>query len=142
MAAAIEIDIGGIVSGVADGLDSLFTSDEEREAANLKLQQVLSQPHILQAMANIESAKNTNWFVAGGRPALFWVCALSLLYHWLVKQFIIIAFILALDAARAKEVIELLPSINSAEVTGLVAALLGLASVRGYEKVKGVAREK
>ena len=29
--------IGGIVEGLTKGLDELFTSDEEREAAKLKL---------------------------------------------------------------------------------------------------------
>ena len=29
--------LGGIVEGLASGLDELFTSDEEREAAKLKL---------------------------------------------------------------------------------------------------------
>ena len=53
--------IGGIVEGLTNGLDELFTSDEEREAAKLKLQTLMQQPHILQAVANIEGAKPVSY---------------------------------------------------------------------------------
>ena len=91
-------------------------------------------------MANIESAKSTNWFVAGGRPALLWICATALAYHWILKDLLVTGLV-ALHA-DPDPLIPLLPSINSDEVTGLILALLGLAGIRGYEKVKNVARER
>ena len=138
MSALVSIDAGSLAGSVVDGIDSLFTSDEEREAAKLKLSEVMQQPHILQAMANIESAKNTNWFVAGGRPALLWICAVALLYNWILKDFIVIG-IVTLNT-NAAEIVPLLPTIDGNEVTGLVLALLGLGAMRTYEKAKGVAR--
>ena len=79
--------IGGIVEGLALGLDELFTSEEERAAAKLKLQALMQQPHILQAVANIEGAKHRSIFVAGWRPAIGWVAALGLGYQFLVLPF-------------------------------------------------------
>jgi hypothetical protein len=93
---------------------------------------------MMQAQANIEAAKNTNWFVAGGRPSLLWICAIALLYNWILKDFIVIG-IVTLNK-NASEIVPLLPTIDGNEVTGLVLALLGLGAMRTYEKTKGVSR--
>ena len=55
------------------GLDGLFTSDEERAKAELSLNHQLQQPHILQALANIEEAKHPSVFVSGWRPTRSWL---------------------------------------------------------------------
>ena len=138
MAGIINFDVGSLGEAVMGGLDDLFTSDEEREAAKLKMMALMAQPHLMQAAANIESAKSTNWFVAGGRPALMWVCAIALFYNWLIKDMIVIGIVSF--NKNAAEIVPLLPSIDGAEVTGLVTALLGLGALRTYEKVKDKAR--
>jgi hypothetical protein len=138
MAGLVNFDVGSLAGSVMDGLDGLFTSDEEREAAALKIQTLMMQPHMMQAQANIESAKNTNWFVAGGRPSLMWVCAIALFYNWLIKDLIVIGIVSF--NSNAAEIVPLLPSIDGAEVTGLVTALLGLGALRTFEKVKDRAR--
>lgn len=125
--------IGGIVEGLATGLDELFTSDEEREAAKLKLQTLMQQPHILQAVANIEGAKHRSTFVAGWRPAIGWVAALGLGYQYLVLPFAgLINAYLKLPAE--------LPNLESDQLMTLVLALLGLGGMRSYEKLKGVSK--
>tara|TARA_R110000772_G_scaffold1190_5_gene4191 strand:+ start:10185 stop:10601 length:417 start_codon:yes stop_codon:yes gene_type:complete len=134
----VNFDVGSLADSVMSGLDGLFTSDDERSAAALKIQTLMAQPHMMQAQANIESAKNTNWFVAGGRPSLLWICAIALLYNWIIKDFIVIGIVTLSD--RATEIVPLLPTIDGNEVTGLVLALLGLGAMRTYEKTKGVSR--
>lgn len=138
MSGIVNFDVGSLADSVMSGLDGLFTSDDERSAAALKIQTLMAQPHMMQAQANIESAKNTNWFVAGGRPALLWICAIALLYNWIIKDFIVIGIVTLSD--RATEIVPLLPTIDGNEVTGLVLALLGLGAMRTYEKTKGVSR--
>ena len=125
--------IGGIVEGLASGLDELFTSEEERAAAKLKLQALMQQPHILQAVANIEGAKHRSIFVAGWRPAIGWVAALGLAYQYLVLPFAgLINAYLKLPAD--------LPNLESDQLMTLVLALLGLGGMRTYEKFKGVTK--
>lgn len=125
--------IGGIVEGLALGLDELFTSEEERAAAKLKLQALMQQPHILQAVANIEGAKHRSIFVAGWRPAIGWVAALGLGYQYLVLPFAgLINAYLKLPAD--------LPNLESDQLMTLVLALLGLGGMRTYEKFKGVSK--
>ena len=138
MSGIVNFDVGSLADSVMGGLDGLFTSDDERAAAALKIQALMAQPHMMQAQANIESAKNTNWFVAGARPSLLWICAIALFYNWIIKDFIVIGIITLSD--RAAEIVPLLPSIDGAEVTGLVTALLGLGALRTWEKTKGVSR--
>ena len=125
--------IGGIVDGLAKGLDELFTSDEEREAAKLKLATLMQQPHILQAAANIEGAKHRSVFVAGWRPAIGWVAALGLGYQFLVLPFA------GLINAYAKLPVEL-PSLAAEQLMSLVMALLGLGGMRTFEKYKGASK--
>lgn len=125
--------IGGIVDGLAKGLDELFTSDEEREAAKLKLATLMQQPHILQAVANIEGAKHRSVFVAGWRPAIGWVAALGLGYQFLVLPFAgLINAYLKLPAE--------LPQLQAEQLMTLVLSLLGLGGMRTFEKYKGISK--
>lgn len=139
MSSLVEVDVGGVVDGLMGGLDDLFTSDEERLRARARMQEVLQQPANLQAKITLQEAKSTNWFVAGGRPALIWVSAGCLLYNWLLKDFIILGMVMA---GANQETLDLLPSINTAEIIGLVVTLLGIGGLRTYEKLNGVARER
>ena len=123
----------GIAGSVMNGLDDLFTSEEEKANATLKMAELLQKPHNLQAMANIEGAKHRSVFVAGWRPAIGWVCAIGLGYQFLILPFA--GLINAFYALPAE-----LPAIQAAELTTLVMALLGLGGMRSYEKAKGLTR--
>lgn len=136
----VNVDVSGLAKEIRGGLDDLFTSDEERMEGERKLADILQRPHTMQAMANIKAATHKSWFVAGARPALLWVCAVSLAYNWLAKQFIITGIVVFTEAERAAQIVPLLPSLESAEITGLIATLLGLGTLRTVEKAKGVAR--
>ena len=123
----------GIAGSVMEGLDDLFTSDEEKATATLRLTELLQKPHNLQAMANIEGAKHSSVFVAGWRPAIGWVCAIGLGYQFLILPFA--GLINAFYALPAE-----LPAIQAAELSTLVMSLLGLGGLRSYEKAKGLTK--
>jgi len=123
----------GIAGSVIEGLDDLFTSDEEKATATLKMTELLQKPHNLQAMANIEGAKHSSVFVAGWRPAIGWVCAIGLGYQFLILPFA--GLINAYYALPAE-----LPTIQAAELSTLVMSLLGLGGLRSYEKAKGLTK--
>lgn len=128
--------LAGITNAVMSGLDSLFTSDEQRAKAELLLNQQLSQPHILQAMANIEEAKHPSVFVSGWRPALGWLCVLILAYAWIFRDLVIIILMLQ----EREDIVNQLPATDTSTVITLLLCLLGLGSARTLEKLKGVAR--
>ncbi|MDB4001207.1 holin family protein [Oceanospirillaceae bacterium] len=125
--------LAGIAGSVMEGLDDLFTSDEEKANATLRLTELLQKPHNLQAMANIEGAKHSSVFVAGWRPAIGWVCAIGLGYQFLILPFA--GLINAFYALPAE-----LPAIQAAELSTLVMSLLGLGGLRSYEKAKGITK--
>jgi|TARA_B110000503_G_scaffold126151_1_gene194457 hypothetical protein len=125
--------LAGIAGSVMEGLDDLFTSDEEKANATLRLTELLQKPHNLQAMANIEGAKHSSVFVAGWRPAIGWVCAIGLGYQFLILPFA--GLINAFYALPAE-----LPAIQAAELSTLVMSLLGLGGLRSYEKAKGLTK--
>ena len=129
--------LAGVTKALMSGLDSLFTSDEERARAELLLNQQLSQPHILQALANIEEAKHPSVFVSGWRPALGWLCVLILTYSWILRDVLVIGLMLTEQQA----IVDKLPATDTGTVITLLLCLLGLGSARTIEKLKGVARK-
>jgi hypothetical protein len=128
--------IKGLAEGIMGGLDALFTSDDERAKAALELEKVLAQPHILQAMTNIEEAKHSSVFVAGWRPFIGWVAGVGLAYNFLIYPFA------GLIASAISPEIKLPELTSAGELMTLVLSLLGLGGLRTYEKVKQVDRKK
>ncbi|WBA81559.1 MULTISPECIES: 3TM-type holin [Endozoicomonas] len=128
--------MAGIAKELMGGLDGLFTSDEERAKAELSLNRQLQQPHILQALANIEEAKHPSVFVSGWRPALGWLCVFILAWTWIVRDVVIIGLMLV----DKSEVVQQLPTTDTSTVITLLLCLLGLGGARTIEKLKGVAR--
>ena len=136
MSSLVEVDAGAVVNGLFKGIDSLFTSDEERAQAKLMMQVELQKPHMMQALTTLEEAKNPNWWVSGWRPALGWLSVFLLAYSWVGRDFIIIG----LSMSEMDETIKLLPKVNPGELMTLVISLLGLGGLRTYEKMNGKAR--
>ena len=90
--------ISGLFSA-AQSLISRFFPDPEKQAeaqrALLQMQQngelalLASETDLakLQIQVNVEEAKSTNWFVAGWRPGIGWVCGAGLAYASLIEPF-------------------------------------------------------
>jgi len=147
-------DVAASTAGaVVEGLDSLFTSDDERakwEHLRAKLEQ---EPHLLQALTNKVEAAHPSTFVAGWRPALGWTCAAGLFFFY-PARFAVGGAIWARQAWAYLEAAEASPDFatvalqlpafpfEAGDLVQLVLALLGLAGLRTVEKFQGVARNK
>ena len=81
-----------------------------------------------QIKVNEAQAAHKSLFVAGGRPAIMWICALGLFYNVLVHPILDIW----LD----------MPYVNTDILMPVMMGLLGLGGMRTVEKIKNVAREK
>ncbi|MDG4603642.1 MAG: 3TM-type holin [Defluviicoccus sp.] len=121
--------IQGVVEGVGEVLDRLFTSDEERAKLALARLEIERLPALKQIEVNLAEAAHPSVFVAGWRPAIGWVCALALVWAFLLQPmatWAISTFALGLTV----------PAIVSDHLFELVLAMLGMAGLRTFEKTK------
>ena len=126
--------IGAASSLLSSALD-FFEGDKKREA-ELLLKQVdnVQAQAMAQIAANAEQAKHSSIFVAGARPFLIWVGGSALALDFIARPLTSWAFAIWWPHIPA------LPSLVSENLWELIMGLLGLAGLRTFEKVKGVAR--
>lgn len=91
-------------------------------------QELISAVQLVQGQLDInkQEAANTNWFVAGWRPYIGWICGTGLGYQFLVYP-ILIAFI------------PTIVQLDMGTLLTLLLGMLGLGGLRTFEKTKGVA---
>ena len=121
----------GIDDAIAAGLKVLdkFVPDPNAKAQyEAELRDALRQWDQQQSQTNTAEAANPNLFVSGWRPAIGWVGALGLAYQFIVRPF-------AVGAGWHD-----LPALDQT-LMELVMAMLGMAGLRTYEKMQGVARK-
>ena len=135
-----------LLSGIFDlgkGLiDRLFPDPAAKAAAQLellKMQNAGEFAHLaaetdlarLQIQTNIEEAKSTNWFVAGWRPGIGWVCGAGLAYAALIEPFA--RFIAKVWFGYTGD----FPVIDTDLTLQILMGMLGLGAMRSAEKIKG-----
>ena len=122
------------VVGVAGKVLDKFVEDKDLKAkleAELK-SQIISLD-LAQAQANIEQAKHSSVFIAGARPAIMWICAFGL--GWLFVFQPIPVWLFAVLGSHL-----VLPVLETEGLMPLTLSLLGLGSMRSFEKHKGIQR--
>lgn len=124
---------GPIIEKVIGPLINLIPNEQEREKARLdatqKLLETVSQLDLKQVEVNIEEAKHSSIFVAGWRPWIGWVCGAAVFYSFIVHP-IVTGFGYTLPMPMIDHLYE------------LVLAMLGMAGLRSFEKIKGVERKR
>lgn len=106
-------------------------------AQNIDLEkaQLAAQLAAMQGQLDIDKqeAASTSIWVAGWRPAVGWVCAAALAWEFVLKPFLVFGLV-----ATHHPPMTPLPVLDTATlVAGLLAPLLGLGTMRSYEKVQG-----
>ena len=81
-----------------------------------------------QLEVNKVEAAHKSLFVSGWRPAIGWICGLSLLYSTILSPILGIWFTV--------------PPVDSSLLTTVLMGMLGLGAMRTVEKTKSVARDK
>jgi|TARA_R110000744_G_C19182291_1_gene542861 hypothetical protein len=121
--------IDKLIKPVSDILDK-FVADKDLK---LKLSHELEKEIVSLNRAQIElnkvEAAHENVFVSGWRPFIGWACGIALVYHFLLEP--IIQYILILSGADFKT-----PEFDFSQLSTIVMAMLGMSSLRTYEKTK------
>ena len=124
------MDIGGKL------IDRLWPDPAQGAAAKLELIKLQQSGDLAQMTGQLEinkvEAANANIFVSGWRPAIGWVCALALLYQYLVRPLAVAIF------AAVGHPLPTMPGLDE-NLWQLMMAMLGMGGLRTFEKVQGVA---
>ena len=134
-----------LLSGLFDlgkGLiDRLFPDPAAKAAAQLELLKMQQAGDLAQLAADTDLAKLQiqtnlaeaagNWFTAGWRPCIGWVCGAGLAYAALIEPFA--RFIAKVWFGYTGE----FPVIDTTLTMQILMGMLGLGAMRSVEKVKG-----
>lgn len=115
---------------------------EDKDAKNAMAHEIATMAEkaaheaaMAQAQANTEQAKHPSLFVAGARPAIMWICAAAMGYHFVLQPFLVFGVLVA------GVEIPPLPELDMGSLMPVLLGILGLGGMRSYEKVKGIARD-
>ena len=145
-------DIGSVFTGIREAITGKKILDPgEMAKIELQLKQLEHLANEGQISINKVEAAHKSLFVAGARPFILWVCGAAIAYTYIGEPLLEWGIILSGNEVSVKTFINgvvswspgiRIPAIDSDNLMELVTAMLGLATLRTAEKVKGVAREK
>ena len=125
--------IDKFLSPISEIVDKLVPDKTKKMELEHAIKTQMFEPSKQQNQINLEQAKHSSIFVAGARPALLWIAALGLFWSFLLAP-LLNWFVVVFGAEITP------PEISTEGLMTLTLSLLGLGSMRTYEKVKGVAR--
>ena len=126
--------IKGIVGGVADAVDRFVETPDEAAAHALKEKALDLSVAMKQMEVNQTEAAHRSIWVSGWRPAVGWVCAAALAYSFIVQPALI--YVLAVWSPATPPP----PGVDLAGLWPVLLGMLGLGTLRTYEKKQGVAK--
>lgn len=130
----IKSIIGPILGPLIDRIPDPNERARAKEAAEKQMIEAMTGLVQGQLEINKAEAEHASIFVAGARPAILWICALSLFWTFViypVAQWVAFLYGVNLDG---------MPRLDSGELMSLTLGLLGLAGLRTYERSIGVER--
>lgn len=127
-----------VLAPILERLASLIPDPEARAKAaaeaEAQLLAAIQASDAAQLQVNQNEAQNASLFVAGWRPGAGWVCVLALGYQYLAVP------LLSWSFAAASLPVPPLPTLDGS-LWELLAGMLGLGTLRTFEKARGVATE-
>lgn len=132
--------IGEVINGVGQMADDLFTSDEERAKATTEGYRAETDRMQGQIEINKLEAASTDKFVTRGRPAVIWVCVAALAYQYLAYPMLTWCWAAMQAAGWISIGLMPPPALEIELLMALIFALLGVGTMRSYDKQKGTAR--
>jgi hypothetical protein len=134
----INIDVGNVLGQIgkfAKDVRAAITGKEIIDPTKLaeleaRAQEIEATAMNAQTEINKIEAAHSSIFIAGWRPFIGWVCGLGLFYHY-------IGFSIFQWAIAMFKIDVIAPKLDTEGLLSIVFALLGLGTLRTFEKVKG-----
>lgn len=136
--------IASLIPILGSVLDKIIpnTAERERAKAEIALKLAENETELVKLFAaqdqgqieiNKEEAKSNSLFVSGWRPFIGWTCGVGCAWAFVLKPILDWGVKIAGSTAT-------LPVLQTGELMSLMLGLLGMGTLRTYEKFKGVAR--
>lgn len=128
-------------------IDRLWPDPEQANEAKLKLFEMQQRGELAdldadlrrdlaQIAVNQKAAESGSLFVSGARPFIMWVCGVALAYATVGQPFLEFTAVLLMDNPPD------FPDVDTDLLYPVLMGLLGLGTMRTFEKRAGVARAK
>lgn len=120
---------------ISKALDKFFPGDTEETKAKrieleLELQKALIESDTKQVEANANEASHQSIFVAGWRPMVGWVCAISFAAQFLIWPLV--------NWGLAMHGMDPLPELHADQLDVVLMGMLGLGGLRSFDKLRGI----
>jgi hypothetical protein len=126
-----------LIGPVAGLLDKFVEDKDQKNALAHEIATMAERQAHESVMAQIEvnkaEAASASLFKGGWRPAVGWVCAMALFYHFILQP------VLLFGVAVSGVAIPALPEFDMASLMPILLGMLGLGGLRTVEKIKGKA---
>lgn len=136
--------LGSVFDFLSKGIDKLFPDKNEANKVKLEMLKLQQEGEFKeldleykaaanQIAVNLKEAENASVFVSGWRPAVGWVCVAAYTFNYLILPF---ANWVSLWIDKSAPSIV---ALETGELTTLLFGMLGIGTLRTFEKVKQVA---
>ena len=128
----------GAVADLANGVINRIwpdASEAERGKLTLALAQLNAELELSKAQTTVNAAEasNSSILVSGWRPAVGWCCVTALAYQYIIYPLLLWMMVFNPDLIPPKPIV-------SDILMELLFGMLGMGTLRSWEKIKGVAR--
>ena len=130
--------IQNLIAPVTGLLDKFIEDKDQKNAlaheiATLAEKQA-HEAQLAQIEVNKAEAQHRSIFVSGWRPFIGWTCGVALAWHFVISPLVL--FTTAIVGIAIPE----LPSFDMETLTTILLGMLGLGSLRSFEKYKGLTK--
>lgn len=129
--------LGQLISGIANGADELFTSDEERLKLAIEDKRIDADLLKGQMGVNAVEATHRSVFVAGWRPAIGWIGAIALAYQFVLYPLLGWAWVILKANSIIPADLSVPPVLPTDALYSIVLGMLGIGGMRSLDKRAG-----
>ena len=125
--------------GPVTGLLDKFIEDKDQKAKLAHEIATMGEKHSQEALLaqleiNKAEAASGSFFKGGWRPFVGWICGIAFAYHFVLQPLLI--FIFAYIGLETPD----LPKFDVGTLLPVLGGMLGIGSLRSYEKTKGLTK--
>ncbi len=128
------LDLANTIAGI---IGKHIPDPQAQQQAQIDIMKVLQESDAAQAATNTAEATNPDFWDSGWRPFIGWICGVVLAVVYIPRALAVLGiwvYVCIIGHQFAPP-----PSLDLTDVLGLLGPMMGIGTMRTYEKAKGVA---